>query len=48
VKSKNQVTAFCAFDLDGDGVPEVVTGWSSGKLEARPTLPGLVRPRFAP
>lgn len=35
VKSKNHVTAFCAYDLDGDGVPEVVSGWSSGKLEVR-------------
>lgn len=35
VKSKNHVTAFTAYDLDGDGVPEVVTGWSSGKLEVR-------------
>lgn len=24
-----------AFDLDGDGVPELVSGWSNGKLEVR-------------
>ena len=34
-KQKNQVRALSAFDLDGDGVPELVAGLSNGRLEVR-------------
>ena len=35
VKSRHEVTAVCGFDLDGDGCPEVISGWANGKLEVR-------------
>lgn len=35
VKSKNTVTSIAGFDLDGDGVPELISGWSNGKVEVR-------------
>lgn len=34
-KSKHKATAVGAYDLDGDGVPELIAGWASGKIEAR-------------
>jgi len=34
-KQKHPVSAIRAFDLDGDGVPELVTGLSNGRLEVR-------------
>ena len=38
VRSKNRVAALSAHDLDADGVPEVVAGWSGGssRSETRP------------
>lgn len=36
VKAKHEVRDIIGFDLDGDGLPEVISGWSNGKLEARP------------
>jgi Bardet-Biedl syndrome 2 protein len=35
VKTKNRSTAMQAFDLDGDGVKELCTGWANGKFEVR-------------
>lgn len=34
-KSKHKVQAITAFDLDSDGVPELVAGWSNGRVEVR-------------
>ena len=42
IKSKNQATAIHSYDLDGDGVKELITGWSSGKLDARNDKSGEV------
>jgi len=25
----------CSYDLSNDGVPELITGWSNGKIDAR-------------
>tara|TARA_B110001452_G_scaffold141043_1_gene117280 strand:+ start:1700 stop:2617 length:918 start_codon:yes stop_codon:yes gene_type:complete len=40
VKSKHDVCAITGFDLDGDGVPEVISGWANGKLEVRSDTTG--------
>ena len=40
VKSKHEATAIVGFDLDGDGQPEVISGWSNGKLEVRSDVTG--------
>jgi len=42
VKSKHLVTCVNGFDLDADGVPEIVSGWSNGKVEARNNRTGDV------
>eukprot|EP00823_Brevimastigomonas_motovehiculus_P004033 TRINITY_DN2584_c0_g1_i1.p1 TRINITY_DN2584_c0_g1~~TRINITY_DN2584_c0_g1_i1.p1 ORF type:complete len:746 (+),score=184.32 TRINITY_DN2584_c0_g1_i1:77-2314(+) len=34
-KSKHKVMAINAFDLDNDGVPELISGWANGKIEVR-------------
>jgi Bardet-Biedl syndrome 2 protein len=34
-KSKHTVQAINAFDLDSDGVPELIAGWSNGRMEVR-------------
>ena len=35
VKTKNKVAAVESFDLDKDGVPEVITGWANGAFNVR-------------
>ncbi|XP_054160057.1 Bardet-Biedl syndrome 2 protein homolog [Oppia nitens] len=35
IKSKNQAICLLSFDVNQDGKPELVTGWSNGKLDAR-------------
>lgn len=42
IKSKNQAIAIVSFDINDDGVPELVTGWSSGKVDARNVETGEV------
>ena len=42
IKSKNQATAIFSYDLDGDGMKELITGWSSGKIDARNDKSGEV------
>lgn len=41
-KSKHTPTSLAAFDLNGDGVPELVAGWSSGRLEVRLDTTGFL------
>ena len=35
VKTKNKVAAVESFDLDKDGVPEIITGWANGAFNVR-------------
>jgi hypothetical protein len=32
-QSKNQAVSIEGYDLDSDGVEELITGWSNGKVE---------------
>lgn len=41
-QSKNQPMCIVAFDIDGDGKPELITGWSNGKVDARSIRTGEV------
>ena len=41
-KSKHHATSLEALDVDQDGQLELVTGWESGKVEARNPLNGEV------
>ena len=42
IKSKNSATCIFGYDLDADGVKELITGWSNGKLDARNDRSGEV------
>ncbi|XP_038609928.1 Bardet-Biedl syndrome 2 protein isoform X3 [Tachyglossus aculeatus] len=42
IKSKNHAMSIHAFDLDSDGVCELITGWSNGKVDARSDRTGEV------
>nr|XP_047128260.1 Bardet-Biedl syndrome 2 protein isoform X2 [Hydra vulgaris] len=42
IKSKNQAVTIHSFDLDDDGVPELITGWSNGKVDGRSDRTGEV------
>ena len=35
IKSKNHLTSLSCFDIDDDGVPELISGWENGNLEVR-------------
>uniref|UniRef100_T1IM01 Bardet-Biedl syndrome 2 protein homolog n=1 Tax=Strigamia maritima TaxID=126957 RepID=T1IM01_STRMM len=42
IKSKNHATSIFGFDLDSDGIAELVTGWSNGKMDVRSDQSGEV------
>uniref|UniRef100_A0A2I3HJ36 Bardet-Biedl syndrome 2 protein homolog n=1 Tax=Nomascus leucogenys TaxID=61853 RepID=A0A2I3HJ36_NOMLE len=42
IKSKNHAMSIHAFDLNSDGVNELITGWSNGKVDARSDRTGEV------
>ncbi|BFZ04172.1 hypothetical protein BsWGS_07211 [Bradybaena similaris] len=42
IKSKNRAVAIHGYDLDNDGVPELITGWNNGKIDARNDRSGEV------
>jgi Bardet-Biedl syndrome 2 protein len=42
VKSKHSVSCIVGFDLNGDGLLELISGWSNGKVEARSAASGDV------
>ena len=36
------MTCICSYDLNHDGVPELITGWTNGKIDARSDRTGEV------
>ncbi|KAL3244995.1 hypothetical protein MRX96_018391 [Rhipicephalus microplus] len=42
IKSKSQAVCLHGYDIDGDGKPELITGWSNGKVDARSLTTGEV------
>lgn len=41
-QSKNRAVSIYGYDLNGDGVEELITGWSNGKIDARSSRTGEV------
>ena len=41
-KSRNLAMAITSFDINLDGVPELITGWSDGKVDAKSDRNGEV------
>ncbi|CAH1402083.1 unnamed protein product [Nezara viridula] len=42
VKSKNAPVCLSSYDINGDGIPELIIGWSNGKVDARNIRTGEV------
>ncbi|KAF4525124.1 hypothetical protein B566_EDAN005066, partial [Ephemera danica] len=42
IKSKNKAVSVFNYDIDGDGMDELVTGWSNGKIDGRNSRTGEV------
>nr|BCL66158.1 Bardet-Biedl syndrome 2 protein [Volvox reticuliferus] len=47
VKSKHSVCAIASYDLDGDGVPELISGWSNGRVRRADTGEVVYRDHLA-
>jgi hypothetical protein len=35
IQSKNQIVALASYDVDNDGHPDLICGWSHGRFDAR-------------
>lgn len=42
VKSKNRATYLTSYDVNGDGISELITGWQGGKVDGRDVKTGEV------
>ncbi|XP_014783640.1 Bardet-Biedl syndrome 2 protein isoform X1 [Octopus bimaculoides] len=42
IKSKSQAVTIHSFDINNDGVPELITGWNNGKVDVRNDRTGEV------
>lgn len=45
-QSKNHAMSIHAFDLNADGVVELITGWSNGKVSSQPSRPRDILSHF--